>query len=162
MQRTPSLLLIYGSLLFALLCQLFPWASQGIVLRPDFMLVVLLYWLFRAPYSCNAGTAWLIGVLVDLATGSLLGQHALAFTFAAYIALTFQRRFVLFSALQILAFTFSLLVFTRFVVLFLKLLAGHEMPSWHYFWPAVTGILFWLVLQLVLGAIAYQKSSKAD
>ncbi len=161
MQRTPSLLLVYGLLLFALLCQLFPWASQGIVLRPDFMLVVLLYWHFRAPYLCNVGTAWLIGVLVDLATGSLLGQHALAFTLTAYIALTFQRRLVLFSALQILVFTFSLLVFTRFVVLFLKLLAGNEMPSWHYFWPAVTGILFWLVLN-VFGAITYQKSSKAD
>ncbi len=162
MQKTPSLLLVYGSLLFTLLFQLFPWAGQGIVLRPDFMLVVLLYWFFRAPHLCNVGTAWLVGILVDLATGSLLGQHALAFTFTAYIALTFQRRLVLFGGLQILAFAFSLLVFTRFVVLILKSLAGNEMPSWHYFWPAVTGILFWLVLELVLGAITYQKSSKAD
>ncbi|MEO1956468.1 MAG: rod shape-determining protein MreD [Methylophilaceae bacterium] len=162
MQRTPSLLLVYGSLLFALLCQLFPWAGQGIGLRPDFMLVVLLYWLFRAPYLCNIGTAWLMGVLVDLATGSLLGQHALAFTFAAYLALIFQRGLALFSAPKILVITFALLVFTRFVVLILKFIAGNMMSSWHYFWPAVTGILFFLVLTLVFGAIAYQKSSKAD
>lgn len=162
MQKIPSPILVYGSLLFALLCQLFPWTGQGIVLRPDFMLVVLLYWLLRAPYLCNVGTAWLVGVLVDLATGSLLGQHALAFSLAAYIALSFQRRLVLFSRFQIAALAFSLLVFTRFTVLILKLLAGNDVPSWHYFWPAVTGILLWHVIKLVFGAIAHPKSNKAD
>lgn len=162
MQKAPSRLLVYGSLLFALLCQLFPWTGQGIIFRPDFMLVILLYWLFRAPYLCNVATAWLVGVLVDLATGSLLGQHALAFTLAAYIALSFQRRLVLFSQLQIAAFTFALLVFTRFTVLILKLLAGNEMPSWHYFWPAVTGLILWQVIKFAFGAIAHQKPNKAD
>ena len=162
MQKTPNLLLAYGSLLFALLCQLFPWTGQGIVFRPDFMLVVLLYWLFRAPYLCNVGTAWLVGAFVDSGTGSLLGQHALAFTLTAYVALSFQRRLVLFNETQILAFTFALLVLTRFTVLILKLLSGNEMSTWHYFWPAVTGILFWLVIKFVLGAIAHPKSTEAN
>ena len=162
MQKTPNLLLAYGSLLFALLCQLFPSTGQGIVFRPDLMLVVLLYWLFRAPYLCNVGTAWLVGAFVDLGTGSLLGQHALAFTLTAYVALSFQRRLVLFNETQILAFTFALLVLTRFTVLILKLLSGNEMSTWHYFWPAVTGILFWLVIKFVLGTIAHPKSTEAN
>ena len=85
--RPASLLTIYFSLLLALLCHLFPWVGQGVIFRPDFMLVVMLYWLLRAPNLCNVGTAWLVGLLVDLATGSLLGQHALSFTLTAFIGL---------------------------------------------------------------------------
>ena len=99
--RQTSLVSIYITLMIALLCQLFPWVGQGVVFRPDFMMVVLLYWLLRAPNLCNVGTAWLAGMLVDLATGSLLGQHALSFCFTAYVALSYQRRLVLFNKGQL-------------------------------------------------------------
>ncbi len=158
----PTRLYVYITLMIALLFQLFPWTGQGIILRPDFMLVVLLYWLLRAPYLCNIATAWVVGLLMDLSTGSLLGQHALAFTLTAFIALSFQKRLVLFSAMQIVSYVFALLVFTRFTLLILKLFAGHEAPSWHYFWPAVTSIILWQFLRLVLGSIARPKAGKAD
>lgn len=160
--RGPSLLHIYLSLFFAYLCQLFPWTGQGIIFRPDFMLVVLLYWLLRAPYLCNIATAWVVGLLVDLATGSLLGQHALAFTLAAYIALSFQRRLVLFSTLQIASYIFGLLFFTRAALLILKLFSGSEAPSWHYFWPVITGMLLWQILRLVFGSLVRQKQNRAE
>jgi len=160
--RNPSRSLVYISLVIALLFQLFPWTGQGIILRPDFMLVVLLYWLLRAPYLCNIGTAWLVGLLMDLSTGSLFGQHALAFTLTAFIALSFQRRLVLFTVTQIFFYIFALLVFARITLLILKLFAGHEAPSWHYFWPAFTGLILWQVLRLVFGSIARPKANKAD
>lgn len=156
--RTPSLLLVYGTLFLALLLQLFPWTGEGVILRPDFMLVVLIYWFFRAPYFCNIGTAWIAGVLVDLATGSLLGQHALAFTLTAYVALLFQRRLVLFSSFQILFFTFGLLILTRLTILVLKLFSGNDAPGLHYFWPVITGVLLLQVMRLVLGSITHSKS----
>ncbi len=158
----PRRLFIYISLFLALLCQLFPWTGQGIILRPDFMLVALLYWLLRAPYLCNIATAWVVGLLMDLSTGSLLGQHALAFTLTAFIALSFQRRLVLFTALQIFSYVFVLLAFTRLTLLVLKLFAGHEAPSWHYFWPAVTGIILWQIFRLTFGSIARPKANRAD
>jgi rod shape-determining protein MreD len=160
--RTPSLLLVYGTLFLALLFQLFPWTGDGIILRPDFMLVVLIYWFFRAPYLCNIGTAWVAGVLVDLATGSLLGQYALAFTLTAYVALLFQRRLVLFSSFQLLFFTFGLLVFTRIIILMLKLFSGNELPSMHYFWPVISGVLLLQLMRFLLGAITQSKSNESN
>ncbi|MEE9332091.1 MAG: rod shape-determining protein MreD [Methylophilaceae bacterium] len=160
--QIPSLPLVYSSLFIALLCQLFPWTGQGIILRPDFMLVVLLYWLLRAPYLCNVGTAWLVGLLVDLATGSLLGQHALAFTLTAYIALSFQRRLVLFSVMQTISYVLGLLVFARVAILVLKLFAGNDAPGWHYFWPAITSIVLWQLMRLVFGSIARPKTHKEN
>ena len=157
-----SRLHVYSTILLALLCQLFPWTGQGIIFRPDFMLVVLLYWLLRAPHLCNVGTAWVVGLLVDLATGSLLGQHALAFTLTAFIALSFQRRLVLFSVLQVASYIFGLLFFARTVILILKLFAGYEAPSWHYFWPVFTGMLLWQFLRVAFGSLSRPKSNEAE
>lgn len=156
--RPTSLVAVYVTLLIALLCQLFPWVGQGIILRPDFMLIVMLYWLLRAPHLCNIGTAWVAGLLVDLATGSLLGQHALSFTLVAFIGLSYQRRLVLFNPLQLLGYVFGLLLFERVLMLLLKLFEGNDNPGLHYFWPVVSGLFLWQLMILLFGAITRPKS----
>lgn len=134
---------LYLSLLLGFMCYLLPWAGFGLTLRPDFVLLVLLYWLIRAPYLCNIGLAWMMGMLVDLADGSLFGQHALAFTITAFLALLYQRRATLFDRIQQAGYVFVLLLISQFVLLLLKLFAGTDVPSWQYFLPSVSGILLW-------------------
>ncbi len=158
MRRT-SPISVYLSLLTALLCQLFPWVGQGVILRPDFMLVVILYWLLRAPNLCNVGTAWFAGLLVDLATGSLLGQHALTFSVTAFVALTYQRRLVLFNTWQLLAYVFALLMIERVLILLLKLFEGNENPGFMYFWPVITGLLLWQIMILLFGSLTRPKTN---
>jgi rod shape-determining protein MreD len=157
--RHTSLVTVYFTLLIALLCQLFPWVGQGIIFRPDFMLVILLYWILRAPNLCNVGTAWLAGLLVDLATGSLLGQHALSFSITAFAALIYQRRLVLFNGWQLAAYVFALLIIERVVMLLLKLFAGNENPGWHYFLPIITGLLLWQLMIFIFGGLTRPKTN---
>jgi rod shape-determining protein MreD len=157
--RHTSLVTVYFTLLVALLCQLFPWVGQGIIFRPDFMLVVLLYWLLRAPNLCNVGTAWLAGMLVDLATGSLLGQHALGFTITSFVALSYQRRLVLFNSWQLAGYVFALLIIERVLILLLKLFAGNENPGLHYFWPIITGLVLWQFMILIFGGLTRPKTN---
>lgn len=156
--RHTSLVTVYLSLLIALLCQLFPWVGQGVIFRPDFMLVVILYWLLRAPNLCNVSTAWFAGILVDLATGSLLGQHALSFTITAFLALIYQRRLVLFNGWQLAGYVFVLLIIERIIMLLLKLFAGNDNPSYHYFWPVLTGLLLWQFMILMFGGLTRPKT----
>lgn len=156
--RHTSLVTVYLSLLIALLCQLFPWVGQGVIFRPDFMLVVILYWLLRAPNLCNVSTAWFAGILVDLATGSLLGQHALSFTITAFLALIYQRRLVLFNGWQLAGYVFVLLTIERIIMLLLKLFAGNDNPSYHYFWPVLTGLLLWQFMILMFGGLTRPKT----
>lgn len=156
--RHTSPIAVYVSLLIALLCQLFPWVGQGVIFRPDFMLVVLLYWVLRAPNLCNVGTAWIAGLLVDLATGSLLGQHALSFTVTAYLALSFQRRLVLFNPWQLATYVIGLLTIERLLMLLLKLFEGNENPGWPYFWPIVTGLVLWQIMIVIFGRLTRPKT----
>jgi rod shape-determining protein MreD len=124
-----------------------PWAGFGLMLRPDFVLLVLLYWLLRAPHLCNIGTAWLLGMLVDLAAGDLFGQHALAYVITAFVAVFYQRRVTLFSRWQQAGYVFMLLIVEQVIMLILKLFGGNDLPGWSYLLPSVSGILLW---QLVI------------
>ena len=137
---------IYFSLMVAFMLYLLPWAGFGLMLRPDFVLLVLLYWLLRAPHLCNVGTAWMLGMLVDLASGSLFGQNALAYAFTGFVALTYQRRLVLFNEWQQAGYVLLLLLLTQLSLLILKLFAGADLPGWSYFLPSVSGVLLWQVV----------------
>ncbi|MCB5185975.1 rod shape-determining protein MreD [Methylobacillus gramineus] len=141
--RTNSLKPVYFSLGVALLLQMLPWSGVGLVIRPEFILLTLLYWALRAPHLCNIGTAWFAGLVVDLITGGLFGQYALAFALTAFFAVSYQRRLALFNIWQQAGYVFLLLVFTQIIVLILKLFSGGEIPGWEYFFPSISGILLW-------------------
>lgn len=141
-----SLRAVFLSLLVALVLQLLPWAGFGLMLRPDFILLVTIYWLFRAPHVVNIGVAWLAGIVMDLITGGLFGQHALAYVVVAYFAVRYQRRLILFNSWQQAGYVFLLLLLSQIIVLVLKLLAGGEVPGWSYFLPSISGILLWQIV----------------
>lgn len=136
---------IYLSLFAAFICILIPWSGLALALRPDFMLLVLLFWLLRAPNQCSVGTAWFMGLWIDLASGGIFGQYALAYTITAFFAVIYQRRLVLFSSTQQLFYVLSLLLLSQCILLILKAFAGQDFAGWSYFLPSVTGVLLWQI-----------------
>lgn len=139
---------IYFSLLLAFMALLLPWSGSLMQVRPDFVLLVIIYWLIRAPHLCNVGTAWFVGIFMDLATGGTFGQYALAYTVTAYFAVIYQRRLVLFNNMQQAFYVFLLLVISQLTLLLLKIFSGAETFGWQYFLPSITGILLWQIAVL--------------
>lgn len=144
--RPVSLKDIYLTLIVAFMLYLLPWAGFGLLIRPDFVLLALLYWMLRAPHLCNVGTAWMMGLLIDVASGSFFGQYALAYSVTAYFALYYQRRLVLFSAWQQAGYVMLLLLVSQIVLLVIKLMAGNALPGWSYFLSSLSGVLLWQLL----------------
>ncbi|MGB4811674.1 MAG: rod shape-determining protein MreD [Methylophilaceae bacterium] len=136
---------VYLSLIIAFICLLFPWSGYMLKLRPDFVLLAIIFWLIRAPSLCNLGTAWFAGLFVDLATGGIFGQYALAYTATAYAAVVYQKRLVLFNHTQQLLYVFFLLIISQVVVLILKAFSGIPLFGASYFLPSFTGALMWRV-----------------
>lgn len=139
---------IYTSLLVALVLQLLPWTGIGVLIRPDFLFLVVIYWLLRAPHLCNIGTAWGVGLIMDVATGGLFGQTALAYAISAFFAVMYQRRLALFDSLQQAAYVFALLLLTQSSLFVMKLFAGGNSPGWIFYAPCVTSILIWQAMML--------------
>ena len=83
--------------LFAgLTLNLLPWHGLLLLIRPDFVALILLYWCINQPHKIGLGTAWFFGLLMDVADGSLFGQHALAYTLITFSALILHRRVLMF------------------------------------------------------------------
>jgi rod shape-determining protein MreD len=136
---------IYLSLILAFIFLLLPWSGLALQIRPDFMLLVIIFWLIRAPNLCNVGTAWLVGLFADLATGGIFGQYALAYSVTAFFAVYYQRRLVLYSGTQQLLYVFLLLLISQVILLILKTFAGAQFMGWAYFSPSITGVLLWFI-----------------
>ena len=134
---------VYLSLVAALLLQLLPFSGILLQIKPDFLLLVLLFWLLRAPNICNIGIAWTGGILMDLVTGDVFGQNALAYAITAFLAAMYQRRLILFTVLQQSVYVLLLLFVNQVILLVLKSFSGSEYFGWTYFVPSLTGIMLW-------------------
>ncbi|MXP51337.1 rod shape-determining protein MreD [Pantoea sp. SoEX] len=61
-----------------------PWPSNYILLRPSWFLLLLIYWLLALPYSINVISGFLLGILMDIISGSKLGIGAITFSIIAF------------------------------------------------------------------------------
>ena len=51
--------------------------------RPDWVALTIIYWSMLLPRDYSVGFAWVVGIIVDVAQGTLFGQHVLALCFVA-------------------------------------------------------------------------------
>ena len=63
------------------------WAEPA---RPAWVVTLLVFWCLNAPQRVNVGSAFLLGMLLDVLKGTLLGQYALALVIVAFLAARFH------------------------------------------------------------------------
>ncbi len=136
------------SLIGAFLINLLPWGQLPGV--PDFIALVLLFWNIHQPRKAGMGIAFFLGLLMDVHYGSLLGEHALAYTILSYGAITIHRRVLWFPVFVQALHVLPLLVLTQTILFAVRLIAGAHFPGWSYLldgfveaalWPLATYIL---------------------
>ena len=138
------------SLFIALLLNLLPLKGIALSLWPDFVALVTLYWCINQPQRAGIGMAFGMGLFMDIGEASTLGQHALAYSIMAFIALIFQRRLSVFELLK-QAPQIGLILFAgQFVILLTGLLGGSHFPGWDFFLISVIGMLLWPVVSSLL------------
>ena len=78
------------TLLIAMMLTILPLPVWALWLQPAWVFMVLLFWMMTIPHRVSIGTAFTSGFLLDLLTGTTIGQHALLFTVIAYFFFRFQ------------------------------------------------------------------------
>jgi rod shape-determining protein MreD len=143
MKMPASLGLVFFSFVAAYLLMLLPWSGTWLAARPDFLLLVLLFWALHQPNSIGQGVAFLAGLLMDVSDSMLLGQHALAYVIAVFIAQVFRVRILAFHIPEQTLHVLGITVAATCVMLALNVLLGSDFPGLAYFAsPVITAILW--------------------
>ena len=142
--------LVFFSLMAAFLLQVLPWSGNWLLARPDFVLIVLIFWIVNEPRSIGQGVAFALGLLVDVSDSTLLGQHALAYVIAAFGAQVIRLRILSFHLPEQTLHVLGLTIAASAVMLCLNLLLGAEFPGLAYLVSPVLTALCWSPVNWVL------------
>ncbi len=142
-------LFVWGTLFAALALNLVPLGRTPAM--PDFLALVLVFWNIHQSRLIGVGVAFFFGLLMDVHSGSVLGQHALAYTLLSFFAVTIHRRLLWFTvpaqAVQIM----PLFLAAHAVSLVVRMIVGGMFPGWELLLaPALEALLWpiatWLLL----------------
>jgi rod shape-determining protein MreD len=125
-----------------------PWKDMRLV--PDFVALVLTFWCVRQPRLVGLGVAWTIGLLVDAGNGVLLGQHALAYSLLAFLAIWLSRRILWFGSLLQAGHVALMLAVAQSLVLVVRIAAGDPFPGWAVYVSPLAAALLWPMVSWLL------------
>jgi len=130
-----------------------PWLAW---LRPEWLLLVVTYWVIALPHRVGLLTAAVAGLLMDVLEGAVLGQNVLALALVALLARLLYQRMRVFSLAQQALTVFLLAGLHQLVCQWIQNLEGAGARSFLFLLPALTSALLWpLVLFLLRGARRY-------
>jgi rod shape-determining protein MreD len=146
-----SRLMILTTVIIAMVLSVLPLPPWLVIVRPAFLVLVVLYWSSMAPHAFGIFLGWLSGLAIDVFQGAQLGEHALALAFITYLAVRFHllvRAKPIFE--QSLFVLLALLVYET-LLWWIDGWSGHALNSPTRWVHAITGAMIWPLVVGVLG-----------
>jgi rod shape-determining protein MreD len=143
-------LVIYLSLLVALVLMILPLPDWAQIYRPNWMALVLIYWSMALPKRVGLWFAFFSGIILDTSLGTLLGQHTLALVVIVSLNLNFYQRIRVLALIQQAIYVFVLLLVNQVIVAWVEGILGRATPLLAFFSGPFIGMLIWPWLFVVL------------
>ncbi len=147
---------VFGSLVVGLMLSIVPLPDAIGSFRPDWVALVLIYWTMMLPQRYGVGTAWLVGLVLDVAQGTLLGQHALALVAVAFLTSRFHLLMRVFPMSQLTATVLALLAVYQFLLFWINGVAGVDADAVTYWGPVIAGTLVWPLVAGLLSGLRFR------
>jgi rod shape-determining protein MreD len=141
---------IVTSLSVALFLSILPMPEWGEELRPQWVTMVLVYWNLAVPNRIGVFWGWMAGLVLDVTTGTVLGQHALSLSVTAWLAVELHKRIRVFPLIQQALSVWILLLVERLLSMWVMGATGQPTPSLWYWLPTFVGMLLWPWVFIVL------------
>jgi len=143
-------IVILLSFLVALLLMVLPLPEWARSFRPQWYTLVLIYWCMASPQRVGVGVGWLTGIIVDVLTGTLLGQHALSLSVIAFITQKLHQRLRLFPIWQQSLSILFLLLIEKLFELWVMGTVAQPVPTLLFWAPPIVGMLLWPWVLVIL------------
>ncbi|MGI9343678.1 MAG: rod shape-determining protein MreD [Gammaproteobacteria bacterium] len=121
--------------------------------RPPWATMVVIYWIMMWPRAFGLGTAWLVGLLLDILQGELLGQHALALTVVGYLTLRFHLQIRIFPLWQLTATVFALMAIDAFILFWIDGVAGNPPVGLARWTQVLMGAILWPIVMAIMDRV---------
>ena len=138
------------TLFFALILEILPLPGWALWCRPEWMLLVTLFWILFYPSWVSVGVAWCVGFILDIFTSTLLGEYALAMTVVAYLMYRFHRQARLFPLWQQALLIAILVAVYQAIIFVIQGLMGQAPLTVWYWSPVWVGMVLWPWLTVLL------------
>ena len=158
-RRATSRIPVILTLIVGLMLTMMPLPESLGPFRPDWLALLVIFLAMQLPRTWSIGTAWIVGLILDVSQGTLLGQHALAFCVIAFMTVRFHLLMRVFPLPQLSATVFGLLAVYQFLLFWTNGVAGTHAASTVYWGPVVTSALIWPLLFMVLSGVRYRDRS---
>jgi len=145
--------LILLTIIAAVLLSMLPMPAMLEPFKPYWVALVVIYWSLETRSGISLGLAFLVGLLVDIFSGSLLGQHALSLVIMAFLVQRFRSRIRFFPPWQQALSVLGLLVNDRIILIWIGALLGEPLPTLKYWLPPLIGMAAWPWLFLILDSL---------
>jgi len=120
------------------------------VIRPQFLVLVVLFWSVNAPRAGGLTLGLVAGLALDVFQGSVLGQHGLALALITYVAVREHQRIRSKPLLQQSLLVAVALALYEFVAFAIDGWTGHPITNPLRWVHVLTGAIIWPLVPLVL------------
>ena len=136
-------LVIVATLCIAMLLTILPMPEWARPFRPQWVTLVMLYWAIALPHRVGVGSGFVAGIILDVLTGTLLGQHALGLSVVTFIAIQLHQRIRVFPFWQQSLGILVLLVIEHLLALWVTGATRGISPGLIYWSVPLIGALLW-------------------
>jgi rod shape-determining protein MreD len=143
-------MVIYLSLLVALILMILPLPDGVQIYRPNWVALTLIYWSMALPKRVGLWFAFFTGIILDTSQGTLLGQHTLALLVIIFLNMNFYQRIRVLVLAQQAVYVFVLLLINQVLVAWVEGILGRPTPLLAYFGAPFVGMLIWPWVFVVL------------
>jgi len=148
--RKTGLYIILITFLISLLVTLMPLPDWARPFRPQWYTLVLIYWAMAHPERIGVGAAWMLGLVVDVMTESLPGQHALTLSLVAYIVVKLHAQIRVFPLWQQSVTVMALLFLEPLIATWAMGITHQPPPPAPYWFTPLIGMLLWPWIYIIL------------
>lgn len=143
-------IMIILSIMFAMLLMMIPLPDVLRFARPEWVLLALIYWAMALPHRAGVGFSWVIGLLMDIITGGILGVLAFSYALVNYLVLRFYLQLRQYPAWQQALSIMPLILVVHIIAV---LMLSGATASWHIWMPAISSMMLWPFVYLLLRAV---------
>jgi rod shape-determining protein MreD len=131
------------SFIVGLLLTIIPIPIWATAWRPEWLIMILTYWCLALPQRVGVITGWSLGILQDVLSDTLLGQHALMLSLIAYVSALSHTRVRAFPLWQQSLGMGVLVAINLILHVWIHGMLGHPPRDWTFFYPVLTSVVLW-------------------